>query len=121
MLTIEIKNKVLEQVALGLTLRFICKTNSNISYSEVKKELKENEEFALDFSEAKKDYADQLIQEMINIADAEDLDVKDKMCRIDTRKWVALLLKESHSGLTPNTANYPAFNVIMSSEKENCD
>ena len=109
------KIEIIELLARGCTLRFICKTHAYLNYIAIKHELENDPAFAAEFEAAKEDYADHLVSEIIDIADSSIYDVDDKNCRINARKWLASKLKEQYSDKSTESAGSklkPEFTII---------
>lgn len=117
MLTKHEKDRLLELIGKGASLRFICKTHHAFDYDEIKRELKENKQFAQDYKEAQEEYADKLVHQMIDIADDGNIAADQKKIQIETRKWVASKFKEQYRDKGSDNSSpkvNPVFAVLQS-------
>lgn len=99
------------QIAMGKSLVNICK-ESGRDYSTVMKWLKDQPEFAKNYTAARESQADYHADEIIDIADDSLLTPDDRRVRIDARKWKAGKMKpkvygekiqQEHSGSIATT------------------
>lgn len=108
----ELADKVCELIANSSHgLRKICEDN-DISYTSIKRWLRDNAEFCTQYEKAKQEQCDFLADEIIAIADNRDGDllstefgqtgnstnVQRARLQIDARKWVASKLKPKKYG-----------------------
>lgn len=96
--TPETADRICEQLALGRSLLQICKADDMPCMVTVYKWLRQNEEFANNYTRAREDQADTHADELLGIADDPSLDPNDKRVRVDARKWVASKLKPKKYG-----------------------
>lgn len=110
-------DKICEQIACtSKSLRTICAEDGMPSVGTVLKWLRENSEFLAQYTRAKEEQADLLVEEMIDIADdgkndlmtitkgystyeVENKEVTNRSkLRVETRKWIASKLKPKKYG-----------------------
>lgn len=96
--TDEVALEICAQIAEGKSLRSICKAEGLPSLRTVMRWLNEREAFQQQYARAREDQADSLADELIDIADRDDLDPNDKRVRLDARKWAASKLKPKKYG-----------------------
>ena len=60
--------------------------------------LRNHEEFLLNYTRAKEDQADYLVEECLEIADDEAIDPANKRIMVDTRKWIAAKYRHKKYG-----------------------
>lgn len=116
----ELADKILEQITTSSkSLRTICLGEDMPSVGTVLKWLRTNKEFLAQYTRAKEEQADLLVEEMIEIADdgtndtihTEKGDFENKewtnrsKLRVETRKWIASKLKSKKYGDKIETAN----------------
>jgi hypothetical protein len=113
----EVADKICEQIACtSKSLRTICAEQGMPSVGTVLKWLRENSEFLAQYTRAKEEQADFLIEEMIDISDdgsndlmtitkgdisyeQENKEVTSRSkLRVETRKWIASKLKPKKYG-----------------------
>ncbi len=108
--TQELADKICEQLALGNSMRTVCKGDDMPCLSTVFKWIRENKEFMQQYARAKEESADALAEEILDISD-ESIGVIKKgaakkssalaqaqRLRVDTRKWIASKLKPKKYG-----------------------
>jgi hypothetical protein len=96
--TPEVADGICEQIALGKSLRAICRGDDMPDASTVYRWLSWNEAFREQYARAREDQADSHADEIIDIADNEMEDPNSRRVRIDARKWVAAKLKPKKYG-----------------------
>lgn len=113
--TDDLANKICAIIATSSkSLKKICETDEMPSVSTVLKWLNTNEAFLRQYTRAKEEQADLLVDEMIEIADdgSQDLDgyndygkpienkefVNRSRLKVETRKWIASKLKPKRYG-----------------------
>lgn len=89
----ELAGKICERLADGESLRSICRDENMPSKSSVFKWLGMHKPFADQYARALEARADSHADDIVDIADNEDLDPNDKRVRIDARKWVSSKLR----------------------------
>lgn len=111
--TQELADLICAELAEGKSMRTVCKADDMPSMSTVFKWLRERPEFSQQYTKAKEESADALVEEMLDIADDgtnDWMEVHDKdgeaagykingeavqrsRLRVETRKWIAAKLK----------------------------
>jgi hypothetical protein len=114
----ELGNKLCSELALGQSLRTVCKSDDMPCVATVFNWFKLHEEFLEQYTRAKEESADALTDEMLDIADDASNDWMEKLdkeeqpmgyqlngdhvqrsrLRIETRKWLASKLKPKKYG-----------------------
>lgn len=84
--TQKLVDTILSRIANGESLRKICLDKDMPELSTVIKWRLSNEEFFLQYEEAKKSQAQHLFDQLIEIADTGQDVTRDRL-RVDTRKW----------------------------------
>ncbi|MEO5329956.1 MAG: hypothetical protein H7829_17130 [Magnetococcus sp. THC-1_WYH] len=94
----EIGSEICELIASGATLRealaLDCRFPTPRQFS---KWLRQNENFAVEYQQARQEYADFLVGEILKIAETEE-DPRRAQLKIDSRKWIASKLKPANYG-----------------------
>jgi hypothetical protein len=116
--TQEIADRICEQLAYGKSLRTVCKPDDMPCVATIFNWMRTQPKFLEQYTRAKEESADALVEEMMDIADdgsndwMEQLDAEGKAkgwrengeaiqrsrLRVDTRKWVASKLKAKKYG-----------------------
>ena len=110
--TDDLANDICAQIALGYSLRTICKEESMPCVATIFGWLKTNKEFLDQYVKAKEEQADTLAEEIQDIADQMPMEKTDgngntsfdsayiqwMRLRVDARKWVAAKLKPRKYG-----------------------
>ena len=111
--TQELADRICEQLAMGKSVRTVCKQEDMPAMSTVFKWLRENDDFSEQYARAKEESADVLAEEILDIADdgQNDTYIDDKgnvktdhdviarsRLRVDARKWIAAKLKPKKYG-----------------------
>ena len=114
--TQELGDIICEKISDGQSMRTICKDEDMPCVRTVYYWLRTNEEFLIQYTIAKEESADAMIEEMLDIADdgtndymtikkgnyeynVEDREVTNRSkLRVDTRKWIASKLKPKKYG-----------------------
>lgn len=86
------------QLALGKSLRTVCKAPEMPSLMTVYNWLGKYPSFVEQYARAKEDSADALAEDILDIADDADEDVQRSKLKVDTRKWLASKLKAKKYG-----------------------
>lgn len=127
--TQELADRICAELAEGKSMRTVCKADDVPDMTTVFRWLRENESFRQQYTKAKEESADALIEEMLDIADdgSNDLmtitrgnkeyEIENKevtnrsRLRVDTRKWIASKLKPKKYGdkldMTTNGKDLP--------------
>ena len=88
--TEELGDKICEGVARKTPLARLCDENEDLPAPRtVYKWLRIHKEFVQNYTRAKEDQADYLVEECLEIADKDGIEPADKRIRVDTRKWIA--------------------------------
>jgi hypothetical protein len=105
--------RICAELAMGRSLRTVCKANDMPGLETVFRWLREKPDFREQYAQGKSESADALVDEMIDIADdttgdfVEDDEgnvkfnsehVQRSRLRVDTRKWIASKLKPKRYG-----------------------
>ena len=111
--TDEIANKICSQISTShKSLRTICKGDDMPCVATVLNWLNTNEKFLAQYTRAKEEQADYLVEEMLDIADDSSNDTIEtergkvenrewtnrSRLKVDTRKWIASKLKPKKYG-----------------------
>lgn len=128
--TQSLADKICQELAQGKSMRTVCNPDSMPSMQTVFSWLRTKQDFLEQYTRAKEESADALIEEMLDIADdgSNDLmtivkgnssyEIENKevtnrsRLRVDTRKWIASKLKPKKYGdkldMTTNGKDLPA-------------
>ena len=88
--TPEMGDLICEGIARKTPLARLCDDNDKLPTARtVYKWLRVHKEFVQNYTRAKEDQADYLVDEALEIADDASIEPADKRIRVDTRKWVA--------------------------------
>jgi len=88
--TPELGDLICDGIARKTPLARLCDENENLpSCRTVYTWLRTHKEFLHNYTRAKEDQADYLVEEALVIADDADIEPADKRIRVDTRKWIA--------------------------------
>lgn len=96
--TQEIADRMCEQLAEGASLRTVCLQEGMPSKATVFRWLRLYPDFADNYSRAKQESADALVEDMLDIADDRADDPQSRRVRVDTRKWIASKMKPKKYG-----------------------
>lgn len=88
------------RISRGESLRTICKDSGLPCADYVRRWLNKDEsgELVAQYTRAREEQADHYADEIITIADNENLTPEDRRIKIDARKWVASKLKPKRYG-----------------------
>lgn len=129
--TQELADKICHELALGKSMRTVCKPDEMPDMSTVFRWLRTNEEFCKQYARAKEESADAMAEEILDIADDRTGDITQKSLgrgmtvkvvdqeniqrsrlRVDTRKWIMAKMKPKKYGdkidMTTNGKDLPA-------------
>lgn len=95
--TKDLASRLCAQLAMGKSLRTVCKAKDMPSAVTVFAWMGKYPEFLKQYEEAKRESADAMLEEMFDIADEEE-DVQRARLKIDVRKWAASKLKPQKYG-----------------------
>lgn len=85
-------------IAEGKSLRTACAMEGMPPLRTIFEWLAANEDFSHQYARAREAQADAMADEMIDIADNNELDPNDRRVRLDTRKWLASKLRPKKYG-----------------------
>jgi hypothetical protein len=94
----EVADRLLGEIAEGRSLKSLCKEPWAPTGKSVFQWMRDDPEFASRYTTAKEEAAECFAEDMLEIADRDDLDPNDKRVRVDTRKWIAAKLKPKKYG-----------------------
>ena len=112
----ELADRICAELALGKSLRSVCKSDDTPEISTIFRWLREKEEFSKQYAKAKEESADALLEETMDIADDGSNDwmetndpdnpgyringesIQRSRLRVDTRKWAMSKLKPKKYG-----------------------
>ena len=95
----DIADLICEQIAQGKALASICRDNEDMPDPRtVYRWLRDNEVFCQNYTRSKEDQADLLAEQVLEVADNDDLEPHDKRVRVDARKWLASKFKPKKYG-----------------------
>jgi hypothetical protein len=110
--TPELAAELCKRLALGKSLRTVCKDDDMPGITTVFNWLHTHEDFVKQYARAKEEAADALVDEMLDIADDSSDEPQSRRVRVDTRKWIASKLKPKRYGdkidMTTNGKDLPA-------------
>lgn len=99
---------ILERLALGNSLRSICR-DLGISESDTRYHVTENPEMFAQYARARNAGFDALADQAIEIADDKDEDANSRRVRIDARKWyLSKLRPDKYGDMTRTELSGPA-------------
>jgi hypothetical protein len=88
--TEELGDLICEGVSRKTPLARLCDENEELpNLRTVYRWLRTHKEFCHNYTRAKEDQADYLVEEALEIADNPEIEPADKRIRVDTRKWIA--------------------------------
>lgn len=106
--TQDLADRICAELADGRSMRSVCREDWCPSMQTVFRWLREKDSFREQYTRAKEEAADAMIEEMSEIADEmpaytpegkiDPSDVNNRRLRIDTRKWLASKLKPKKYG-----------------------
>lgn len=114
--TDEIAREITDRVSKGQSLRFICDDDHIPTRETVRTWLRDKPEFSAQYARAHEEYADEVFEEMLEIADdgrndfvekhtqrgtfvaLDDEAVSRSRLRVDTRKWILARLAPKKYG-----------------------
>jgi len=112
----ELADRICSELAIGKSLRSVCKSDDTPEISTIFRWLREKEEFSKQYAKAKEESADALLEETMDIADDGSNDwmetndpdnpgyringesIQRSRLRVDTRKWAMSKLKPKKYG-----------------------
>ena len=88
--TPELGDLICDGISRKTPLARLCDEDDGLpSPRTVYRWLRTNKEFCQNYTRAKEDQADYLVEEALTIADNAEIEPADKRIRVDTRKWIA--------------------------------
>lgn len=96
--TEEIADLICEKLTEGMSLRKICQLDGFPKASAIYTWLDKHPEFADKYTRAREVATEDMLEDILEIADHPELDPNDKRIRIDTRKWAMGKLKPKKYG-----------------------
>ena len=88
--TEDLGDLICEGVSRKTPLARLCDENDKLPNPRtVYRWLRTHQEFCHNYTRAKEDQADYLVEEALTIADDATIEPADKRIRVDTRKWIA--------------------------------
>jgi hypothetical protein len=91
-------NLICDKLTEGTSLRKLCKSDEFPNASTVYVWLDRFPEFAERYARAREAATEDMLEDILEIADDATIDVQDKRVRIDTRKWAMGKLKPKKYG-----------------------
>ena len=96
--TEEMGNLICDKLTEGISLRKLCMQDDFPAASTVYVWLDRFPEFAEKYARAREAATEDMLEDILEIADDKTIDPQDKRVRIDTRKWVMGRLKPKKYG-----------------------
>lgn len=96
--TEEIADMICDKLTEGLSLRKICQLDGFPKASAIYTWLDKYPEFAEKYTRAREVATEDMLEDILEIADHPTLDAQEKRVRIDTRKWAMGKLKPKKYG-----------------------
>ena len=96
--TEEMGNLICDKLTEGISLRKLCMQDDFPAASTVYVWLDRFPEFAEKYARAREAATEDMLEDILEIADRDGLDPQEKRVRIDTRKWVMGRLKPKKYG-----------------------
>lgn len=96
--TEEMANRICDKLTEGVSLRKMCMEDGFPVASTVYVWLDRFPEFAERYARAREAATEDMLEDILQIADDDKIDPNDKRVRIDTRKWVMGRLKPKKYG-----------------------
>ena len=96
--TEEMGNLICDKLTEGISLRKLCMQDGFPAASTVYVWLDRFPEFAEKYARAREAATEDMLEDILEIADRDGLDPQEKRVRIDTRKWVMGRLKPKKYG-----------------------
>jgi hypothetical protein len=132
----ELADKICAELALGKSLRSVCKSDDTPEISTVFRWLREKEDFSKQYAKAKEESADALLEETMDIADDGSNDwmqsndpenagykqngeaIQRSRLRVDVRKWAMSKLKPKKYGERVHTEHSGTIHTTDLSDDE---
>jgi hypothetical protein len=94
-------NLICDKLTEGISLRKLCKSDKFPNASTVYVWLDRFPSFAEQYTRAREAATEDMLEDILEIADDPKVEVQDKRVRIDTRKWIMGKLKPKKYGDAP--------------------
>lgn len=94
----EITDRICNLMTGGMSLRKICMQDDFPDAATVYRWLDKYEDFRDKYARAREAATEDMLEEILEIADSTEIDPNDKRVRIDTRKWAMGKLKPKKYG-----------------------
>lgn len=112
----ELADIICEQLAMGISMRTVCKSDGMPAMASVFKWLRENKEFSQQYAKAKEESSDAMAEDLLHIADTpvmgeiktikpdgsveikQDEMLGHRRLQVDTRKWLMSKMKPKKYG-----------------------
>ena len=94
----EVVAELLDRIADGASLRTVCAQDDMPSRQSWRRWMREHPELRDQYAHARADRASARADEIVEIADDEDIPVESRKVRIDARKWEASKLDRASYG-----------------------
>ena len=109
---------ICRRLAEGESLKHICDDEEMPSRPTVYKWLNDRPEFLNNYTRAREEQADYYFEQVLEIADNEDLKPDDKRVRVDARKWVTGKLRPKKYGDRSTVDMNMNYNELSTEELE---
>ena len=96
--TPELTARICERLAVGESLRSICRDDAMPSMASIFLWLSKHPEFSEQYARAREAQAESHADRIVEIADDDTIDPNHKRIMVDARKWVASKLKPKRYG-----------------------
>jgi len=94
----ELTARICERLAVGESLRSICRDDAMPSMASIFLWLSKHPEFSEQYARAREAQAESHADRIVEIADDDTIDPNHKRIMVDARKWVASKLKPKRYG-----------------------
>ena len=96
--TDDMADEICSRLACGIPMRTVCLDKDMPAMPTVWRWIREREDFRKQYSIAKQESVDAIVEEVLEIADDVSGDVARDRLRIESRKWIASKLKPKKYG-----------------------
>jgi hypothetical protein len=96
--SLELTAAICERLAVGESLRSICRDDAMPSMASIFLWLSKHPEFSEQYARAREAQAESHADRIVEIADDDTIDPNHKRIMVDARKWVASKLKPKRYG-----------------------
>lgn len=94
----ELTSRICERLAMGESLRSICRDDDMPSMASIFLWLGKHKEFSEQYARAREEQGEAHADRIVEIADDDTIDPNHKRIMVDARKWVASKLKPKRYG-----------------------